>query len=516
MNLLERKSFPLSCDNGQKFDVIIFGSGLAGLTAAYYASLENDSVALIYSSIKKSSSFKAKGGLAAPIAKGDSVKKHVNDTLKAGAGLCNKKTAEFIIKKSIPQIKELISLGMKFDEVNGKIDLGKEGGHSENRVLHIFGDRTGKGLTEFIASLVKEKGIHLIPETNLIDLNVNLNKCSSAVIYSNKKGFQAVKAKSFVIATGGYSSIYSNSTNSSEAKGTALSAAFRAGIVLSDLEFVQFHPTTLKGKESNYVVTESLRGEKALIINSDGKRFLKDYSPLAELATRDIISKAIYEQEFQGNKVFMDVRKLKKDFLMKRFPSFYEELLKNKLNPEKDLIPITPSAHYCVGGIKTDLNAKSSLSNVFSAGESSCSGLHGANRLACNSLLEAIVMGKVAGENASIASGKNCFSSIKCSKKIFKSKKSEKNHLTDLRKKMWCRASIMKSKKHLLNAKKFIELKAKEFEFTSEINSINYFSALQLSNLIVSSALKRKESRGVHQRIDYPYTRTKWLKHQEI
>jgi len=206
---------------------------------------------------------------------------------------------------------------------------------------------------------------------------------------------------------------------------------------------------------------------------------------------------------------------MKKTYLKKRFPALFEELMKQKINPEKNLIPITSSAHYCIGGIKTDLNSRTNYSNVFSAGESACTRFHGANRLACNSLLETIVMGKIAGEKASVNALKQKFSSVKCIKKKFKLIKQE-NDLNELRKKMWCRAGVMKSKKHLLNAKTFIERKSKEFEFNPEINSINYFSALQLSNLVVSFALKRKESRGVHQRLDWHNSRKNWLKHQEI
>ncbi|MFH1588586.1 MAG: FAD-binding protein [Candidatus Diapherotrites archaeon] len=535
MNSLERKPLLLNPSYSDSFDVCIFGSGLAGLSAAFYAADSNNSVALIYSSIKESSSIKAKGGIAVPIGKGDSVKKHIKDTLTAGKGLCNYLVVDSIIKKSIPQIKELIDLGLNFDEVNGRIHLGKEGGHSEERVLHIMGDETGKGLTNFMVSLVKEKGIHLFPNTSLIDFEMNsvnsLNSGNSinalgAIVYSKKNHFELIKAKSFVIATGGHSSLYSNSTNSPEAIGNASSAAFRAGIALSDLEFVQFHPTTIPEKKSNFVVTESVRGEKALLVNSKGTRFMKFYSPLMELATRDIISKAIYDEEFHGYKVFLDATKLGKKHIKERFPSFAEELKKLKINPDKKLIPITPSAHYCIGGIKTGINAETNALNVFAAGEASASGLHGANRLACNSLLEAIVMGRIAGENAAKQAlkektGKIKYRNEKTKNKINNSKiknfKSDySNELTALRKKMWERASIIKSKKHLLNARDFISRKEKEFEFAESINAVNYFSALQLSNLIVSSALKRKESRGVHQRIDYPAARKKWLIHQEI
>ncbi len=515
MDLLNRKKLPLVFNTSDKFDVIIFGSGLTGLTSAYYASLKNDSVALIYSSLKKSSSFNAKGGIAAPIMKGDSVKKHVKDTLLAGAGLCNEETVNFIIKKSVPQVKELINLGLKFDEVNGRIHLGKEGGHSEYRVLHIFGDETGKGLTQFMASLVKEQKIQLFSNHQLIDFVKVNNKIVGAIVFSKKNGFEFFKAKSFIIATGGYSSIYSNSTNSRQATGTALNAAFRTGIVLQDLEFVQFHPTTLPSGEKNFVVTESIRGENAKIINSLGERFLKNYSPLLELATRDIISKAIYEQEFKGLKVFMDIKTMSQKHLSKRFPSLFRELKKQKINSKKDLIPITPSAHYCIGGIKTNLDARTNYSNVFSAGEANSNGFHGANRLACNSLLETIVMGKIAGVNASIQAKKNKFHSIKLKTKKTTQVK-QKNNLTELRKKMWNYTSILKSKKHLLTMKKLIQRKAKQFNLNQSINSINYFNALQLSLLITSFALKRKESRGVHQRIDWKKPRKKWLTHQEI
>jgi L-aspartate oxidase len=216
----------------------------------------------------------------------------------------------------------------------------------------------------------------------------------------------------------------------------------------------------------------------------------------------------------------LDVKKLGKKHIEKRFPSFAEELKKMNLNPDKKLIPITPSAHYCIGGIKSGINAETNLSNIFAAGEASASGLHGANRLACNSLLEAIVMGRIAGEKAVKSAVKQKIIKTKTSRKnrIKKTKKPDLNYLrelAELKKKMWERASIIKSKKHLVNAKEFIARKEKQFEFIESIDAVNYFSSLQLSFLLTSFALKRKESRGVHQRIDYPTTMNKWLIHQE-
>ena len=484
--------------NNTREDVIVIGSGLAGLSAAYAAANEGKQVA-VFSAYKneKASSWKAKGGIAFPIGNDDSAKLHVEDTLRTGKGLCDETAVKFIISKSKPAFKNLIDLGIEFDlDENGDIDLGLEGGHSRNRVLHMDGDNTGKELSEFMLKIVKEKDVHFFKNSRLLEI-LGAKDSAEGAIFSIENELKVFNSNAVIISTGGYSSLFEKTTNSEFSLGQGISAARKKGALLSDLEFVQFHPTAMTDSVETFLVTESVRGEEGKIVDENGKQIVN------ELATRDEASRMIYNHMLKGRKAFIDVRHLGKEFIRKRFPSFYGELSRKGISPDSDLVPIEPAAHYTIGGIKTDIHARASIRGLFSAGEAACSGLHGANRLPCNSLLEALVMGIEAGKNASREMKKARREKIKINENNFSPAKDTAVELKKIKHLMWQNCGIVRNAECLQEA-------------IAEVKKTKNEDAKMLTLLILESALKREESRGVHYRSDFPKEEQKWKKHIDV
>ncbi|MBU2476582.1 FAD-binding protein [Candidatus Micrarchaeota archaeon] len=460
------------------FDAIIIGRGLAGLSAAIETP-KNKNTAVFFSEKiheKNSSSFKAQGGIACAIGKTDSIEMHFQDTIKVGAGLCNENAVKILVEKGKEKIKELIDLGFEFDSGENGIKLGLEAGHSKNRILHSNGDNTGKEVTGFYLKLAKEKNIHFFPEHKLKEL-IAVKGTGKAVVFENK----IIHFNSLIFASGGYSSLYSKSTNK-ESFGEANSIALNAGIELMDLEFEQFHPTTIK--DNNFLLSERLRGEGAFLVNDLNEKFMKSI-PGKSLATRDVVSIEMINQIKKGRKVFLDCRKIEN--LKEKFPSIYSKTKELGLKIEEELIEVEPAAHYSIGGIKIDLNARTNLKNVFAAGEASCSGVHGANRLASNSLLEAIVFGSIAGVNA-LKEKKN--EVLKKEPKINPIKSGTDFNLSFLQELMWKYTGIRRKKDRLEKALK-------------EIKKMQSNNCTFLAEKIIDSALKREESRGCHYRVDF-------------
>ncbi len=471
------------------FDTVIIGRGLAGLSAAIETP-KNKNTAVFFSEKElKASSFKAQGGIASALAKNDSVQEHFLDTIKVGSGLCNEKAVSILVEKGKQKVLELIDLGFEFDGEK-EINFGLEAGHSKKRVLHSKGDNIGKELTKYYLKLAKEKNIHFFSEKKLKKLIVEKGLGKIAVFEDLTAEFN-----SLIFASGGYSSLYSKSTNFESSFGEANSIALNSGIELMDLEFEQFHPTTIK--ENNFLLSETLRGEGAFLVNDLNEKFMKKF-PEKSLSTRDVVSIELFNQLNSGRKVFLDCTKIEN--LSERFPSIYKKTKQLGLKIEENPIEIEPSAHYSIGGIKIDLNARTNLRNVFAAGECSCSGVHGANRLASNSLLEAIVFGSIAGRNA-------------LREKNEKTKKETKENsiqdsdstfsLTSLQKVMWNFVGIQRNETGLRKA-------------LSEIKKMQKNNFTLLAEKIIESALKRKESRGCHYRTDFPEKKKEFLKHFSV
>ncbi|MBC8005066.1 MAG: FAD-dependent oxidoreductase, partial [Verrucomicrobia bacterium] len=354
----------------KKFDTIIIGSGLAGLTAAYHASKYGNVAIITKSQLDISNSYYAQGGIAVVTHPDDSFESHIEDTLTAGRGLCDLDSVEVLVKEGQACVQEMIDLGMQFDKEDGQFVLGLEGGHTHRRILHAGGDATGKGLTCFMLAKVQEqKNIEVFEYSTVVELLVSGQKCVGVQALDFTSGKNILfESKATIIATGGLSRIYDRSTNPHTATGDGIALAYHVGAMLSDIEFIQFHPSALyiPGEEA-FLISEAVRGEGAWLLNPKGERFMHHLHPLAELAPRDVVAHAIYNelQENQADFLYLSLKHLDPDLVKKRFSTIYHTLLKYNIDFTKDLLPISPAAHYMVGGIQTDLYGETNIKGLF-------------------------------------------------------------------------------------------------------------------------------------------------------
>ena len=392
-------------------DVIVVGSGIAGLTTALRLRRRVDRVLLVTKTVlDEGSTAWAQGGIAAVMSPEDSPAEHIHDTLVAGVGLCDVEAVETLVREGTDAVWDLIALGAEFDRGDtGKISLTREGGHHRDRILHAGGDATGREISRaLIAALDRvrdDPGIEVIEHALVVDLLTDTSRRVCGVTLhvigeGQVDGVGAAHARAVVLATGGLGQIYASTTNPSVATGDGMAAALRAGAVLADLEFVQFHPTVLwlgegsRGQQP--LISEAVRGEGAFLVDASGERFMPGQHPLADLAPRDVVSRAIIRRmrETGTDHVFLDCRHLGAEFLEQRFPSIVQRCRELGFDPATQLLPVAPAQHYASGGIRTDLRGRSSLEGLYACGETSCTGVHGANRLASNSLLEGLVFAR--------------------------------------------------------------------------------------------------------------------------
>jgi len=506
-------------------DTLIIGSGVAGLSSAIHAAKGGSVLVTTKTEINENCTEHAQGGIAAKLNLGDSYKSHIDDTLCTGQGICNDTVVSSVIREGPKRVKELISWGAKFDKENGKLAFTKEGGHSRPRILRARGDSTGKEIEETLINMVKKNPqIRVFEHTFALDLLVSKNSCDGIIAWRSQEGKILIWAKQTILASGGCGQVYRETTNPEIATGDGIAMAYRAGVRLQDLEFVQFHPTTLyvAGTE-RVLISETVRGEGGVLRNKDGELFMSKYHPSAELAPRDIVSRSIV-QEIRGTDhthVYLDVRHISKEKLSNRFPKIKKLCASFGIDITRQLIPVHPSAHYMIGGVKVDQNGKTSMKNLYACGEVSCTGLHGANRLGSNSLLEGLVFGYRTGNMV----GKKLEEKKEgLSPRSFK--EPSKSHLyseldledlkNSLKSLMWRSVGIERDGKYLKEAIKNIEHWSKYIisnEFSSPLGW-EVQNMLTVSILISSSASKRCESRGVHYRLDHPDTDDKhWKKH---
>ena len=384
-----------------KTDFLVVGSGIAGLNFALKTAKHGKVTIATKKEIMESNTNLAQGGIAAVTQKSDSIELHIEDTLTVGSGLSNKRIVKLLAEHGPEAIRNLLSFGVNFDKKNNKLHLTTEGGHSIARVLHS-GDSTGKEIEQTMTECVREnKNIEVFENCFAIDLILAQQKCAGAKILDIKnRAVCDIFARATILATGGIGYIYQNTTNPEIATGDGIAMALRAGAKIEDMEFVQFHPTTLnKLGAPHFLISESLRGEGAILVNEAGERFMLDYDSMGELAPRDIISRTIFNELKKGI-VYLDIRHKGKSFILDRFPMIYQECLKYDIDITEDLIPVSPAAHYICGGIKTDEYGETSVENLLAFGECACTGVHGANRLASNSLLESVVFSSLGAEKA--------------------------------------------------------------------------------------------------------------------
>ncbi|MDR1522626.1 MAG: L-aspartate oxidase [Endomicrobium sp.] len=501
-------------------DYLIIGSGIAGLSLALKVAQKAKVSLITKKKLFDSSTDKAQGGIACVIDKSDSFEKHIQDTLVSGAGLCDKDKVTKLVQESPDRLNELISLGVEFTKKENnpnEFDLGLEGGHSQRRILHA-GDVTGNEIENvLIKNILKNKSITVFENYTAIDLIVNENNiCCGAYVFANEKNYiEIFQAKIIALACGGASKTYLYTSNPDVSTGDGIAMAYRAGTDVANMEFVQFHPTCLYNKNAkSFLISEAVRGEGAILRLKDGSQFMDKYSPQKELAPRDIVARAI-DKELKTRRqdcVYLDITSKSKSFLMKRFPNIYIKCLDYGIDMAKDMIPVIPAAHFFCGGVKIDEHGRTNIKNLYALGETSCSGIHGANRLASNSLLEGIVYAdRVYKDSLRLLNGK--YYDLQNLPNKYKTSKNNSlvymQEWEEIRRASWNYLSITRSNEKLIKAKKRISI------LKSEINTFFKHSPVTVENielrniaciadLIVNSALQRKESRGLHYNVDYP------------
>ncbi|MEX0820377.1 MAG: L-aspartate oxidase, partial [Pirellulaceae bacterium] len=388
-------------------DVLIIGGGLAGLRAANAVAPKLSALVVTKDELQQSSSNYAQGGIAGVLGPGDRFEDHIADTLTAGGDLCDQQVVDMVIREAPEHINELIRWGTEFDRESGSLTLGREGGHGHNRIVHALGDATGKEVMRAVIQWTRKlRNVDILERTFTLDLLTHEGTCRGALIADETGAKSLVWAKQTILCTGGIGQVYRESTNPPVATGDGHAIAFRAGAELRDMEFVQFHPTVLYiAGSSRSLITEAIRGEGGQLVDRQGYRFMLDYDERAELAPRDIVSQAITSQmaKTRHPNVYLDLSHLDPEFVLKRFPGIAATCAKFGIDITRDPIPVRPGAHYMIGGLTVDPHGATTVPGLWAAGEVTSSGLHGANRLASNSLLEGLVYGEHAGRAASEA-----------------------------------------------------------------------------------------------------------------
>ena len=521
----------MSTNREHQCDVLVIGSGAAGLTLALHVAKKCNVIVLSKGPWSEGSTFYAQGGIAAVFDESDSIESHVQDTLIAGAGICDESAVRYIAENAKQSVQWLIDGGVPFDlddeesqEKEPKYHLTREGGHSHRRILHAA-DATGMAMQNSLQDNVKyHPNITVLERHNALDLITedkiggDEKKVIGAYVWNrNDEHVETICAKSVILATGGSSKVYQYTSNPDVSSGDGVAMAWRAGCRVANLEFNQFHPTCLFHPEArNFLLTEALRGEGAHLIRPDGSRFMKDFDDREELAPRDVVARAIdYEMKRLGaDCMYIDISHKPADFIEKHFPTINARLIELGIDMTKEPIPIVPAAHYTCGGVMVDQHGHTDLKQLYAIGEVSYTGLHGANRMASNSLLECVVYARAAARHllkslpeATIAHGLPAWDESQVGGSDEEVIIQHNWH--ELRLFMWDYMGIVRTDKRLERALRRIELlKQETFEYYSNFrvsnNLIELRNLLQVAELMVRCAMQRKESRGLHYTLDYP------------
>ena len=499
-------------------DVLVIGGGIAGIRAALAVDPSLRTVVVTKDSLQHSNSAYAQGGIAGVLDPLDDFESHVDDTIAAGKGLCHEEVVELVIREAPERIRELISYGAEFDRVDGELALTLEGGHSHPRVAHALGDATGREVMRAMNRRASEApNLDLWPQTFTLDLLTHEGVCRGALVWNANHGRTFVWAKQTILCTGGAGALYRETTNPQIATADGHAVALRAGCELRDMEFMQFHPTILYiAGSSRHLITEAVRGEGAHLVDCHGHRFMHDYDPAGELAPRDVVSQAITRQMTKTSHpcVYLDLSPIEPDRIRLRFPHIGQVCADFGLDLTRDKVPVRPGAHYMVGGVTTDIDGRTSLPGLWAAGEVTSSGLHGANRLASNSLLEGVVFGLRCGQNASSAAmdQPDVFTAppIQSLSQPGSHRADEQLDLTDIRNSlrslMWRSVGISRNETDLLAARQQLDFWA-NYVCRRDLNEP---AGWELQNMMLvgramaAAALERRESRGVHARSDFP------------
>ena len=497
-------------------DFIVVGAGVAGLSAAIELASSGTVLVIAKDSLRESSSEYAQGGIAVALSDDDEVELHEQDTIVAGDGLCNVEAVRTLVEEGPAAIEKLIEWGTEFDREGAKLLFAREGAHSRNRVLHAHGDSTGREIVRTLRQKARTIGaISFQTFSAVTDLTLHDGEVAGICALDEKSNETVlVESRGVLLATGGLGRVFENTTNPDVATGDGVATAYRAGAVISDIEFVQFHPTALYVPNApRFLLSEALRGEGAYLKNASGERFMERYHPLKELAPRDVVSRSIVmELRATGDdSAFLDLTHLPRGFVQERFPRIYETCLRYGIDLQEVPAPVRPAAHYAMGGVKTDLWGRTNVAGLFAAGEAACTGVHGANRLASNSLLEGVVFGARAGQTMSALSGrKNGGRELPASVQF--PKISER----DLRAIAWNSCGVLRNGPELAAARKRLESRAFEAYPSPDRLLFELRNMHQVASLISIAALARQESRGGHYRTDFPLKSPVFQKHSLI
>lgn len=510
-------------------DTLVIGSGVAGLRAALAAAEHGEVIVVAKDDLEKSNTAWAQGGIAAVLAPDDSAEEHIADTLAAGAGLCVEDTVRTLVAEGPHEVEQLIALGMRFDrDAAGALALTREGGHARRRIVHTDGDATGRELSRaLLAACRAHPRIRLFDRCFALDLLTagtatrGDDRVLGAITHHPKYGLQIIWARATVLASGGIGQLWRETTNSRIATGDGIAMAWRAGAFVADLEFAQFHPTALYvAGAGRSLISEAVRGEGAHLVDKAGRRFMDGRHPLAELAPRDVVSRGIVEHlaQTQEPNVFLDARDLGTSGFRARFPGLFDLLKGYGIDPGSTPIPVMPAAHYTIGGVWTDLDGRTNVPGLFAAGEAACNGLHGANRLASNSLLEGLVFGRRAGLAAATADGA-IRGDIRINSDIRPSDKGELDLVdvrSSLRSAMWRNVGIVRTGNRLADALDMIHFWCRYSldKIFDDLGGWEIQNMLSCAALVTVAARAREESRGTHTRTDSPQPRPEESHHR--
>ncbi|MFC2072643.1 L-aspartate oxidase [Chloroflexota bacterium] len=506
-----------------QYDYVIVGSGIAGLYTALLAKEHGSVLVITKGNIDDCNTKYAQGGIAAAIGRNDSPELHFKDTIAAGNGLCDEEAVRILVNEAADCITDLVNLGMDFDTHNGEIDLAREAAHSMPRILHAGGDATGEHIEVTLSNQIRSSQIQVLEDSLATEILIEKGTVKGIKVLNCHIGsIEEFGCRFLILATGGAGQLFKFTTNPDIATGDGISLAFNAGAEITDMEFYQFHPTALHlPGVTPFLISEAVRGEGGVLRNIEGHRFMPDYTPDADLAPRDIVARSIvYEMKKTGSyRVFLDVTHLPPRTVTTRFPHIYRFCLDQGLNITKELIPVAPAAHYMMGGIKTNGWGESNITGLFACGEAACTGVHGANRLASNSLLEAVVLSKriikktserAKIETPAISQGTEVYHPLsqRQAPPIVTAPS-----LSAVQILHWDKVGIMRDKEGLTHAADILAAWQKSLPQPTDRPSYELSSLILTGRLVTEAALLREESRGAHFRTDLPQNLPQWQHH---